>query len=338
MAAPVLQKSWTISANNRIAIASYATLVLQGGKYLKTIADTLLANGHTCKGSSNGTAGAMDGVNRWTSDAAASVQGATTTTPVSWMVLTDGNAANILLSFVGATGDIARIAFSPGGLYVAAGTPTHTPTATDESVLFTGTSLIGSSLTDDRIVNVWVDSQAKLMRTCVYAAGALLTGTWGVELVNANRVTLAYSPAIWGFAFTSANLQATAAGLFSAFTANARGGYARINGTVANCFLGTESFNGGAYSQFIQTVKTELQKGIGQAMFACAIGSTTSTRQGPIGDLYDWWIGGLGTAVGGVGAALVVFPGGQWMTLPSAAASNGQAVWPWDGTTVPETA
>ena len=41
--------------------------------------------------------------NRWSSDGAASVQGANTTTAVSWMVLTDGNGCNILLSFVGAT-------------------------------------------------------------------------------------------------------------------------------------------------------------------------------------------------------------------------------------------
>jgi hypothetical protein len=333
MAVPVQQKTWTISANNRIAIASYATLVLQGGKYLKTIADFLLANGYTCKGSSDATSAAMDGVNRWATDADASHQAANTTTAVSWMVLTDGNGADICLSFVGATGDIARISFSPSGAYVAAGTATFTPTATDEQVLFTGVSLITNSTVNDRIVNIWTDSEAKLMRVCTYVAGALADGNWGVELVNANRVTISYSPAVWGFAFITTQFAMTSSGFFAAFLANSRGGYARINGTTVNIFMGAEAFGGGSYILFNSTTKPELQKGIGQAMFPILIGTATTNRQGPIGNVYDWWTAGQG---GTSGPGQVVFPSGTWILLNNS--SQGGPVWPWDGTTIPQVA
>ncbi|HZJ65891.1 MAG TPA: hypothetical protein VFD36_20430 [Kofleriaceae bacterium] len=335
MTAPVLQKTWTIGANQRIAIATYTTLVTQGGKYLKTVADYLLAHGHTCKGSCDATTGAMDGVNRWATDADAAHQAANTTTAVSWMVLTDGNGCNILLSFVGATGDIARIGFSPGGNYVVAGTSTFTPTATDESVLFSGTSLIGTSTADDRIVNVWVDSTAKLMRTCCYVAGALQNASWGVELVNPSRITLTYSPAVWGFAFATAGMQAVSStGCMASFSANSRGGYARINGTTANVFCGAECFQAN-YGLFNGSTKPDLQKGIGATMWPITIASTTSTRQGPIGNLYDWQIGGCGASVG-TPIANVVFPGGQWIAL-ALPGNNGVVTWPWDGTTPPET-
>ncbi len=334
-AAPVLQKSWTIVPNQRIPIASYATLVLQGGRYLRLIADTLLAHGYTCKGSCNGTTGAMDGVNRWTTDAAASVQAANTTTAVSWMVLTDGNGCNIVLSFVGATGDIARISFSASGVTAAAGTPTFTPTSADEIVLFTGVSLITNSTTQDRILYVWVDSTAKLMRTCCFSANATANGTWGVELVNANRTTIAFSPAVWGFAFIAANLAMTTSLFFASYVVNQNGGQARINGTTTSLGCGAEMFANANPQIFAGNVKPELQQGSGIDMFPIMIGSATATRQGPCAALYDVWTGKFANLTGGC-IVDVVFPGGRWIEISGS--SNGSIVWPWDGTTVPQAA
>jgi len=326
MAAPVLQRTWTITPNQRIPILSYATLVLQGGRYLRLIANTLLANGYTCKGSCNGVTGAMDGVNRWSTDAAASVQAANTTTAVSWMVLTDGNGCNILMSFVGATGDVARISYSPSGVYVAAGTPAHTPTATDELILFTGASLITNSLVNDRVLYVWTDSEAKMMRVCCFANGAVANGNWGVELVNDNRNTLTFSPAVWGCAFTTTNLQLSASQLFNIYAANTNGGQCRINGTTCNIYCGAEAYAGGQYNAWASTVKPELQQGIGFPMFPILIGTSTATRTGPIGALYDWWTGRTGGLAGDV-----VYPGGEWLQI-------GAIVWPWDGVTIPQVA
>lgn len=332
MTAPVLQRTWTITPNQRIPILSYPTLVTQGGRYLRLIADAALANGYTCKGSSNGVTAAMDAVNRWTTDGAASVQGANTTTAQSWLVLTDGNGANICLAFVGATGDIQRISWSPSGAFVAAATATHTPTAADELVIFTGTSLITNSLVNDRVVHVWTDSEAKMLRTCCFAAGIITNGTWGVELVNANRNTLTFSPAAWGFAFTSTNMPLSSSQFFGAYAANAIGGQARINGTTVSIFTGMEVFNAATFTQFGGPTKPELQKGVGSAMFPILIGTATANRQGPIGNLYDWWSGRNSS---NQNAGDVVFPGGEWIQIGSGPSS---IVWPWDSITISEVA
>ncbi len=335
MPAPVLQRDWTIVPNQRIPIASYATLVTQGGRYLRLIADTLLANGYTCKGSCDSTTGAMDGVNRWSSDANASHQAANTTSAVSWMVLTDGNGCNIVLSFVGATGDIARISFSPTGVTAVAGTSTFTPTSSDEIVLFTGVSLITNSTTQDRVLYVWVDSEAKSMRTCCFSSNAVTNGTWGVELVNANRTTMTFSPAVWGFAFIAANLALTSSLFFAAYVVNQNGGQARINGTTTSLGCGAEMFASANAQVFAGNVKPELQQASGICMFPVMIGSTTATRQGPCASLYDVWTGKFANLTGGC-IVDVIYPGGQWIQI--CGSSNGSIVWPWDGTTIPQAA
>ncbi len=327
MAAPALQKTWTIVPNNRIPITSFTTLVTQGGRWMRILATIALANGMTCKGSSNGVTAAMDGVNRWATDGDASVQAANTTTANSWLVWTDGNGANTCLSFVGATGDVVRVSYSPSGAFVAAGTATFTPTATDEQILFTGVSMITNSTTNDRVVHVWVDSEAKLFRTCTHVANALTNGNWGVELVNANRNTLTFSPAVWGFAFTAANMTLTTGQFFTAFSANAVGGLTRINGVTTQVICGAEAYSSGSYLVWSGPDKPTLQKSIGDAMWPIQIASNTSTRSGPIGSLFDWYTG-KNTSQQSVGD--VCFPGGQWVQFSSA--SSGP-VWPWDSVT-----
>lgn len=332
MPAPVLQRTWTVVPNNRIPILSYATLVLQGGRWMRILATIALANGMTCKGSSNGVAAAMDGTNRWTTDAAASVQAANTTTANSWLVWTDGNGANTCLSFVGATGDVVRVSYSPSGAFVAAGTATFTPTATDEQILLANSSVITTSLVNDRVVHAWIDSEAKCFRTCTHASNALTNGTWGVELVNANRNTLTFSPAMWGFAFAANNFALNTSQFFGPFsgTVNAQiGGLCRINGTTVQVFCGAEAYAGGIYVNW-SGPKPTLQRSVGDALFPIMIGSNTSTRQGPIGSLFDWYTGKVDNATPGGAAGDVLFPGGQWIQFASQSSSP---IWPWDATT-----
>jgi hypothetical protein len=330
MTAPVLQRTYTVVPNNRISIQSFPTLVTQGGRWMRILATIALANGMTCKGSSNGVTAAMDGTNRWVSDAAASVQGATTSTANSWLTWTDGNGADTCLSFVGATGDVVRVSFSPSGSFVAAGTATFTPvsSSSDEQVLLTGTSVITTSLVNDRIVHVWVDSEAKIFRTCTHSANLVTNGTWGVELVNANRNTLPFTPAVWGFAFSPNNLSLNVSQFFSAYNGGAGsqvGGLARINGTTVQIFCGGEAYNGGIYLNWSGPTKPQLQKAIGDAFWPIYIGTNTANRQGPIGSLFDWW---TGKNNGDQSCGDVVFPGGQWVQFASA--SSGP-LWPWDG-------
>lgn len=327
MALPVPQKVWTISANNRITFVSLNDTM---GRYLKGVADFLLAHGYTCKGSCDGTTGAMDGVNRWTSVANASVRGANTATANSWMVLTDANGCDILLSYVGATDDIGRIAYSPGGLYVAAGTPNQTPTATDDQVLNTIT-VIGTDTTLDRIWHGWVDSESKLCRFALFRSTANYgCAIWGVELLS-SRVTIAFSPTVWGFKYAPNVLNA---GNFeSAFSANSKGGRTRVNGVSVDILGGYEKFMNATL--LWNDIRTELQFATGYPMCPLTVGSTTATREGPLGDLYDWWTGRGGAAV---------IPGDPYnqQFIQLGDGSNAQAlgglVWPWDGVSQAETA
>jgi len=329
MTLPVAQKIWTISANNRITFVSLNDTM---GQLLKGWADFLLAHGYTCKGSSNGAAAAMDGVNRWATAANAATRGANTVTANSWMVLTDGNSANICLSYVGASDDIARIAFSPAGSYVVAGTATFTPTATDEQVLWT-VSVIGTTTSLDRIWFGWVDSTSKLCRFLILRDSALIGPVWGVELVS-SRVTVAFSPAIWGFAYNNANFcwGSGAGAVLSDFAANTRGGKTRINSVSVNVGGGAEVFLNSATGW--QSIKPELQKAIGAPMFPMSIGSAVASNQGPVGDLFDWY-SGQGTAICGN-----TYPNMSWIEFGiGTQASPGQGIaWPWDGSTIAQVA
>lgn len=114
MTLPTHAKTWTISANNYIPFVSLADLTQ---KFLWGIKNFLVSNGYAVKGScSNGT-GAMDATDRWTTAADVTPRGATAGESMAWLVLTDGNGANILLAWQGATDDESRISFSPSGTY-----------------------------------------------------------------------------------------------------------------------------------------------------------------------------------------------------------------------------
>lgn len=317
MSDPVVQKTWTITANNQIVFVS---LVVTQGTYLKGIADFLLANGYTCKGSSDGVAAAMDGVNRWTTVAAASVRGANTTTANSWMCLTDGNGADLVLSYVGATDDIARFSFSGSGVYVAAGTATFTPTATDE-VIINNITTIGSTASADRFWFGWVDSEAKLCRFVIMRSAVMVGVAWGCELVQ-SRVTIAWSPTVVGWSQVAASfLYQYGTGFLDGTVSGGifiRGGTTTIKG-------GTLLFSVGSGMTWTD-VNTENQGTAGfQIAGPLSLGAITSLKIGPLCRFYDLW----GTAR--TGAA-----GDTWNTKAFVTFSGTRGIlFPWDGATVP---
>ncbi len=326
---PTVAKTWTITPNN---VITFVSLVLTTAGYMKGVADFLLAHGYTCKGSCDGTTGAMDGVNRWTTTANAAIRGANTTTANSWMVLTDGNGCNILLSFVGASDDIARFSFSPGGNYVAAGTPNQTPTATDERLISSTITVIDATASGNRIWNGWVDSQSKMCRFCVLRNSINVGPLWGVELVNPRTpIAQTFSPAVWGFCYIPANFSITqGTGFPGGFSANSRGGVGVI-GSV-NASFGGMMLIYGNNSVVWQDVQTEIQGGVGYPMFGpLGIASATSTMQGPVAYLFDWFTG-RGTTNAGTtyGSSSHTKEFVQWCD-----ASKSGLVWPWDGTTTP---
>ncbi len=334
MSVPAKQKTWVVTGN--VAITG-ASLNLMMGNYLFQVAVTwLLANGYTCKGSSTGVAAAMDGVNRWATAANALVRAANTTTANSWIVLTDGNGCNVCLSYVGASDDVCRISFSPSGVYVAAGTATFTPTATDEVLLTAGGTIIDATAAGTaRTYFGWVDSQAKMCRNLLSlnSTGSPAGTTWGVELFDSSLQSQVISPSVWGFAFDATNFtygQSFSAGISGAAVTGTRGGRCRANATTINLNGAPIVFFGATAGAFVN-VNTELQGTNGYPIWGpWRLGSPTATMTGVAGVLIDWW---------GCRNANAVATCNLGDTLDSknymVVGLQGGIMWPWDGATTP---
>ena len=339
MGFPTIVRTWVITANNVIADA---TLALQAGNYMRLAADFLLANGYTCAGSSDGVTAAMDGVNRWTTIALASVRGTNTTTPQSWMVVTDANGCDLLLAHCGSADSHGRFGCSLGGLYVAAATATHTPTATDELLLTaTGTggqTIVGTNAAPaQRNMFGWVDSTAKNCRFVITLNSTTQNiGTvFGLEEFDSSIQELTIPLSVWGFCYTGPvaggfNAISGSAGIAATSTQGSHGGRTRINGVATDMAMMQYSFLGGSYTTWMN-VQTELQGGVGYPIWdPFLLVSQTSGRFGIVGHVVDWWSSryaalGTTTTVGDTyNAKAFMVPG-----------VNGSLLWPWDGVTTP---
>lgn len=318
MTVPSLSQSWTFTLNNRITFVSLNDTM---ARFLYGNKNFLVATmGYTVKYTCDGTTGpssSSDHTDRWSSSANATTRGANTTSANSFAVLTDGNGADICLSYVGATDDVARISYSPGGLYTPAGTATNTPTATDEQVCYSGTSLIGSTASADRLWNAMSTSDKKMWRTIVFRSSALVGVPIMIEKLN-SRTTVPYSPAMWGMSLAYSNW-------INWIGSSTTGPVARVNGvnvtSISGMVRGAQSFltNGGLW----QNTKTELQGTSGYPIRPISIGSQTSGMQGPLGYLYDLYTGRNPSTDGNV------YGSNNWIT------SSLGMMFPWDGSTAP---
>jgi hypothetical protein len=329
MALPVLSKSWSAGmlVNQRITFVSLLTTL---GSYITGNTNQMIARGMTCVGSSNGVTAALDGVNRCTTAAGFAVRAANTTTAQSWIVLSDG-VIQILFTYTGASDDIARVSFSPGALFVIAGTATFAPTATDEQVIAATTSLIGATASGDRVFTVWMDSTHRHWRTIVFRAGIPAAGPLWIEPFDSSPLI---SPAVatvpvWG-GFQGATSLANMNVLAGAFSANARGGVCRATfaAGVTNVQLGGsfESFNDS--STIFDGVTCEAQGGqfIIQPL---GLQSQTTNARGKIGNRIDWYHTGDNQVCGALTVDL------NWVIInnQTTATSGGGLLWPWNGST-----
>lgn len=329
MALPAVAKTWNISPCNRI---TYVSLNDTMSKFLFGIVTYLISKGWVVKGSCNGTTGAMDGVNRWVTAANATTRSTTTTTANSWIVLTDAFGYDILISYVGASDDIARISVSYTGDFVAAGTPNQTPTSTtNEQVIVSGTSLINSATSQDRLWTCWASSDAKSFRVAIARAGVWTGCFWGVEEVTLNSfhpsVTFMSNSLGWVFGTALAFLSIAN---FTSYSLNSRGGYVRaIVSSVLRlcaCAFTTECSGGNGVNATPGTnhdYAHELQGGVDYPFKRVGIFSTTAGARGKVGNVIDWWMGrpnSTGSVDGDIYGSL------QFIQI-------NDAVWVWDNTT-----
>ncbi|MEK7152411.1 MAG: hypothetical protein AAB834_00555, partial [Patescibacteria group bacterium] len=94
----------------------------------------------------------------------------------SYLVLQNSDGVQLLITYRGATDDVAQVGFSPGGLYTPQGftNPTHLfkPTATDEITIHGAKTVVGTSITEDRLTHVWCASDGSGWRTAIYGSSA----------------------------------------------------------------------------------------------------------------------------------------------------------------------
>lgn len=158
MAEAQLTRTWTVNANLR---RTFTTLNDQAGWWFFQNFSQLITSGwtvkYTCDGTTGPTSGA-DHTNRLTTQANCQTRGATAASAQSFAVVTNTDGVDMMITYQGATDDVLRVSYSPGGLYTIATPSTNQPTATDEVIVTSGTSVVNATTSQDRVMTIWTSS------------------------------------------------------------------------------------------------------------------------------------------------------------------------------------
>ncbi len=279
MALPTPEKTWAIDPCNLVAYSSQTQVL--GDTFLAIKNSLLTMSGVTVKGSSNGTAGGMDGVDRWVTSADVQTRGSSSTTPMSWIVLDLANmgGAELLIAHTSAVGRVA-INLSPGGLYAAAGTATHKPTATDEMT----TAVSGGEFVNlyDHRWTTWLASDGSALYFGIASRG-VWQGLVGVQLVRSviAEGAATFSPAVAIVRFSTS----TGSGSLATHV------WVRINSVNELCALEPEPLSSSALGI------SDLQGGTNYILPVYFAATTVGIR-GVVGVFRDIWAGNDAAADG----------------------------------------
>lgn len=211
MPAPILTKLWNITPNQR---RSYTSLLDTMGWFLYTNKTAMLASGWSVKyscsydgvSSFTGPINGADTTDRWTSITAATGRGTGASTDQSYVVLENTDGVQVLFAYQGGSDDIARISFSPGGLFTLNTPSTYQPTATDEVLFSTGNSLITTDAASDRVMTVWCSTDSKHWSAILFRAGSTACFI-GVERIVSYCGTGVFNVPYVGYRYTAMALQ-----------------------------------------------------------------------------------------------------------------------------------
>lgn len=316
MALPIKQKTWTYSLFNRIAFVSLLDTMQ---RYLHGVKTFLKANGYTIKGSASAGTGAMDGVDRWTATTDVTPRASTAGASQAWIVLVDASGAELLLAYMGGSDDVMLQAICADGVgFVAAGTPNQQPTAVNQQTMTSGTSVIGSTTSGDRLWSGWVDSQHKMCRFAIASAGLWVGRLWGMELVAPIVASPSvFSPPVWGFSFPAGGSNI----VFSAQTAGRCRIVASSTSKLCTVIVGAEYFG---VDSFCDNIKAPAQGGLGYLMYGLSIATVTAGAEGKLANLIDWWAM--------QGSSTIAVPGdtmGSLSFIHMGTAGNGRGILWW---------
>lgn len=285
--------------------------------------------GYTVKYTCNGTTGPTSGsdhTDRWTTFSNVTTRASIAGAAQSFAVLTDGNGCDLLLTYQGNTDDVARISFSPGGLFTPAGTSNQQPTATDEQVMASAQSLINATASLDRVWHAMATTDKKLFRVFVYRA-TTMSFSWGLEFCNTVGVLtpgVGFSPTVVGWGASNSTISTASVGsVVGGSSPGVNGGVARINGINSVAVGGCGE---GYLNSFSNPYANDLQ-GMGAIIVPVGWASSTNNAAGKVGNRIDCWYG-------------------FWNVIPSQGDALGDfthvfmgtGIHPWDGVTWPAVA
>jgi hypothetical protein len=257
---PTFLKTWNFAGINTripfVSVADASASLLFGIKsYLVgTMGAPLVA-------SSNGTTGPTtpstllslgDSADRILSKANCTTRGTVAAAAQSWFCIT---WAGIQLMFeyqaagVSPTGDdIFRISYSPGNLFTSQATTTFAPTATDEVVIATGITIVGTTASADRVYSIQAATDRSVFRLWTYRANALQSSFGMEKFTEAPGIPVGSVLGWNSLALTSVSNALNSLGSHGGAATGSNGAVnafvAQIGGTNRVCSGGTICFSG----------------------------------------------------------------------------------------------
>jgi len=210
-------------------------------------------------------------------------------------VLTDGNGGQLLMTFQGASDTISRISYSSGALFTLAGSTEQQPTATDEIVISSASSLVATTASGDRIWHGVVSSDAKACRFHVARASTLVGVPWFCEAFTPQVTAPAViTNPVFGASWSVGKFNSiSSSSYYQGYFVNSSGGlvWISVSGVPASVACGPNTWN--AYSSTAPgqiTSPPELQGSLGHVAWPHILMSTqTAGYKGYVGDLIDWY-------------------------------------------------
>lgn len=311
MPLPVLQKTWSIDANN--SVANTGTALTTGKNLLVSLIARLIAMTssswvcyYSCKGAVGGVGTAGDGVNRWAS--ASDIVLASAGSNHSWMVLRNTNTGvQVCIDLINNNSTITwSITISPSAGFTG-GSITARPTATDEWSYSTSQAWGFSGSDIAHRFTIWQSTDGHCTRIMLASAGAITAFMVLGEKFNASVTGFTY-PYLCMIYSGSAPTWSNTFGLVKI----RHGGITGATETLVEAG-GTLSY---AYSNAtIGQVPNSVDSSYG--FWPIGIAGTTAGLVGRMGSFYDLWIGSSAVATADRYPLDTDVPPGQFIQIGS---------------------
>jgi hypothetical protein len=314
MTAIQLQKDWSINPNVRNA---YVSLADMSGWYIYQNHAWLKAHNWTVKFTCDGTTGPAnisDNTDRLLSKSDADTRGANAAAAQSYTVLQNPDGVQLMFTFQGATDDVIRISYSPGGLFtVVGGGSAIQPTASDEVVFCQGNSVVNGGTSLDRVMTIWAADDGTAWSNILFRNNATQT-MLGFEKVNSACAPGVFTQPYFAYRYNTFERTNNPTNLSAAPTADPHsvaagaagwfGGMARVFtlGAVRSTRVGAGTlaiaYVQGQSNRIIDTFLSNapaLQNGTMPLLPWFLTGEKASALDGFLGTPIDWWIGYSGS-------------------------------------------